>query len=361
MSVRIRADLEGIPGYVPGRTIPGAIKLASNESGVGPLPSVAKALESAGELINRYPDNNATSLTGKLAAKFGVDPRNVVVGCGSVMLCQELIQAVCTAEQRVAFGWRSFEAYPLLARTIGAEPVMVPNTASHALDLRSLAEAINADAESVGLVFVCTPNNPTGTTLGADEIEEFVAAVPSHVTVVLDEAYREFAVDGSPDGTRFLTDAHGNPRDNVVVLRTFSKAYGLAGLRVGYAIGHPRLLDAVRAVHVPFTVNSLALAAAEASLDAEAELAERVADVVAERGRVIDELRAAGIEVVDSQANFVWLPLGDDTPRFDEFMTERKVIVRAFAADGARVTISTPADNDAFLSAAREWAAAERA
>lgn len=359
MSVRIRADLEGIPGYVPGRTIPGAVKLASNESGVGPLPSVVEALDSAGALINRYPDNTATALAGKLAAKFGVAPQNIVVGCGSVMLCQELIQAVCTAKQRVAFGWRSFEAYPVLARTVGAEPVMVPNTAAHALDLEALAESINADAESVGLVFVCTPNNPTGTTLSAGEIEKFLDAVPAHVAVVLDEAYREFAVDGSPDGTRFLTDEAGNPRENVVVLRTFSKAYGLAGLRVGYAIGHPRLLDAVRAVHVPFSVNSLALAAAEASLDAETELAERVADVVSERGRVIDELRAVGIEVVDSQANFVWLPLGDATSRFDEFMTDRKVIVRAFAADGARVTISTPADNDAFLSAAREWATAQ--
>lgn len=359
MSVRIRADLEGIPGYVPGRTIPGAVKLASNESGVGPLPSVTKALESAGSLINRYPDNNATVLAGKLAAKFGVTPANIVVGCGSVMLCQQLIQAVCTSERRVAFGWRSFEAYPLLARTIGAEPVMVPNTASHELDLPALADTINQDAESVGLVFVCTPNNPTGTTLTAEQIEDFLAAIPTHVTVVLDEAYREFAVDGSPDGTRFLVDAAGNPRDNVVVLRTFSKAYGLAGLRVGYAIGHPRLLDAVRAVHVPFSVNSLALAAAEESLDAEAELAERVADIVSERGRVIDQLRAGGIEVVDSQANFVWLPLGADTARFDEFMTDRKVIVRAFAGDGARVTISTPADNDVFLAAAREWSAAE--
>src|SRR5699024_9864489 len=119
-----------------------------------------------------------------------------------------------------------------------------------------------------GLVFVCTPNNPTGTTVTAEQIETFIAAVPDHVTVVLDEAYREFAVDGSPDGTRFLYDAAGAPRDNVVVLRTFSKAYGLAGIRIGYAIGHPRLLNAVRAVHVPFTVNALALAAAEASLDA---------------------------------------------------------------------------------------------
>lgn len=359
MSVRIRADLEGIPGYVPGRSIPGAVKLASNESGVAPLPSVTKELESAGDLINRYPDNNATVLAGKLAAKFGVSPENIVVGCGSVMLCQELIQAVCTAERRVAFGWRSFEAYPVLARTVGAEPVTVPNTGSHELDLPALAEAINKDPESVGLVFVCTPNNPTGTTLSAEQIDEFLAAVPPHVTVVLDEAYREFAVDGSPDGTIFLKDKDGNPRDNVVVLRTFSKAYGLAGLRVGYAIGDPRLLNAVRGVHVPFSVNSLALAAAEASLDAEAELAERVADVVSERGRVIDELRAAGIEVIDSQANFVWLPLGGDTGRFDEFMTDRKVIVRAFAGDGARVTISTPADNDVFISAAREWATAE--
>lgn len=359
MSVRIRADLEGIPAYVPGRTVPGSIKLASNESGEGPLPSVRATIDRAAEAINRYPDDGATALTNKLAAKFGVDEENIVVGCGSVMLCEQLIQAVCTAQDRVAFGWRSFEAYPMLARTVGAEPLTVANTDGHELDLDGLAEAINA-TDDVGLVFVCTPNNPTGTTVTAEQIEKFLGAVPDHVTVVLDEAYREFAVDGSPDGTRFLYDAAGNPRDNVVVLRTFSKAYGLAGIRVGYAIGHPRLLNAVRAVHVPFTVNALALAAAEASLDAEPELADRVASVVSERGRVIDELRAAGLDVVDSQANFVWLPLGDDTQRFNEFMSERKVIVRAFAADGVRVTVSTPSDNDAFLKAAREWAVADQ-
>ncbi|WGW11146.1 histidinol-phosphate transaminase [Saxibacter everestensis] len=356
MAVRVRPDLAGITGYVPGRTVPGAVKLASNESGIGPLPSVVQAMASAGELINRYPDNNASVLTAKLAAKFGVDTEQIVVGCGSVMLCQQLIQATCAQGQKVAFGWRSFEAYPLLTRTAGAEPLMVPITEQQALDLDALADAVIAEADNVGLVFLCTPNNPTGTTLSREEINGFLAKVPGDITVVLDEAYREFATDGSPDGTEFLVDDNGNPRDNVVVLRTFSKAYGLAGLRVGYAIGHPALLNAVRAVHVPFSVNSLALAAAEVSLDAEDELTERVGTVTTERARVTDELKALGLPVTESQANFVWLALGEGTAAFDAFMQEHKVIVRAFAGDGARVTISTPDDNDAFLRAIRDYA-----
>jgi histidinol-phosphate aminotransferase len=202
------------------------------------------------------------------------------------------------------------------------------------------------------LVFLCSPNNPTGTAVRRPELERFLDTVPPDVLVVLDEAYREFVTDPAvPDGIEL---ARG--RDNVAVLRTFSKAYGLAGLRVGYCVAPPRVAEAVRKVFVPFSVNALAQVAALASLDAHDELMARCRQVVAERERVRSELLASGYEVPDSQANFVWLPLGERTDRFNEHCLEHKVVVRAFLGDGARVTIGTPEENDAFLAAARTFA-----
>ncbi|MBO0840663.1 MAG: histidinol-phosphate transaminase [Sciscionella sp.] len=350
MTVRIRPDLAALPSYVPGRAIPGAIKLASNEVAAGPLPSVWQAIAAAGAEINRYPDTAASALVDRLARRFAVDAERIAVGCGSVTLCQQLVQATCTADDEVLFGWRSFEAYPILTKVVGATPVMVPNTAEHALDLDAMAKAITP---ATRLIFVCTPNNPTGTALHADELRRFVDAVPRDVLVVIDEAYREFVRDRSvPDALAFAGEQWAAGRDNIAVLRTFSKAYGLAGLRVGYCVAAPAVADALRKVYVPFGVNALAQAAAIASLDAEPELLERCARIVEERARVRDALLAKGFEVPPSEANFVWLPLGARTDAFNAHCLAHKVIVRAFAGDGARVTIGEPAENDAFLAAA---------
>ncbi|HEY8371163.1 MAG TPA: histidinol-phosphate transaminase [Pseudonocardiaceae bacterium] len=353
MTVRTRADLANLPSYVPGRTIPGAIKLASNEVSLGPLPSVVSAITEAATGINRYPDNGAAELVRRLAERLEVPAEQVVVGCGSVTLCQELVQATCTEADEVVFGWRSFEAYPILVHVVGAKQVRVPLTSGHGLDLEAMARAITP---ATRLVFVCNPNNPTGTALRRAELERFLDAVPSDVLVVLDEAYREFVDDPDvPDGVELARSRWAKGQHNIAVLRTFSKAYGLAGLRVGYCVAAPEVADALRKVHVPFSVNAVAQAAAIASLEAVDELFARCREVVAERERVHRELVAAGYEVPETQANFVWLPLGKRTDAFNEHCLENKVVVRAFSGDGVRVTVGTPEENDAFLNAARSF------
>ncbi|MEU4739911.1 histidinol-phosphate transaminase [Actinosynnema sp. NPDC023658] len=354
MTVRTRADLVALPGYVPGRTIPGAIKLASNEVSAGPLPSVVRAIADAATAVNRYPDTAATDLVARLGVKLGVSPEQVAVGCGSVTLCQQLVQATCTDADEVVFPWRSFEAYPIITAVVGASQTKVPLTPGHALDLDAMADAITPKTR---LVFVCNPNNPTGTAARGADVERFIERVPSDVLVVIDEAYMEFVDDPEvPDGVELAKAQWAAGRDNVAVLRTFSKAYGLAGLRVGYAVASPAVAETLRKVYVPFSVNALAQVAAMASLDAEAELMQRCRAIVAERARVRGALLAAGFEVPESQANFVWLPLGERTAAFNEHCLEHKVVVRAFAGDGTRVTIGEPEENDAFLAAALSFA-----
>jgi histidinol-phosphate aminotransferase len=251
------------------------------------------------------------------------------------------------------FPWRSFEAYPIITQVVGATGVRVPLTTDHRLDIDAMLAAITPKTR---LVFLCTPNNPTGTALHANELRRFIDAVPADVLVVIDEAYREFVDDPEvPDGIAVATEAWTNGQHHVAVLRTFSKAYGLAGLRVGYCVAPEPVAGALRKVFVPFGVSSIAQAAAIASLDAEDELLARCKAVVGERGRVRDELLSMGYDVPASQANFVWLPLGDRTAAFNEHCMDHKVIVRAFVGDGARVTIGEPAENDAFLKAARTF------
>ncbi|MEV0677158.1 histidinol-phosphate transaminase [Actinosynnema sp. NPDC050436] len=353
MTVRTRADLSALPSYVPGKTIPGAIKLASNEVSAGPLPSVVRAIADAATAVNRYPDTAATDLVARLGDKLGVPAAQVAVGCGSVTLCQQLVQATCAEADEVVFPWRSFEAYPIITAVVGAGQTRVPLTSGHGLDLDAMLAAITPKTR---LVFVCNPNNPTGTALRRAEVERFIEQVPAETLVVLDEAYKEFVDDPDvPDGVELAKAQWAAGRDNVAALRTFSKAYGLAGLRVGYAVGSPELAETLRKVYVPFSVNALAQVAALASLDAEDELMVRCRAIVAERGRVREELLAAGFEVPVTQANFVWLPLGERTAAFNEHCLGHKVVVRAFAGDGARVTIGEPEENDAFLAAARTF------
>ncbi|MEU5841322.1 histidinol-phosphate transaminase [Rhodococcus sp. NPDC047139] len=345
MTPRTRPDLESIPAYVPGRSFPGAVKLASNETTVGPLPSVQKAIAEAAAGLNRYPDNGATELVAALSHRLGVPPEQVAVGCGSVGLCQELVQITCDADDEVVFSWRSFEAYPIITAVAGATAVRVPNTPDHGHDLKAMLAAIT---DRTRLIFVCNPNNPTGSLLGKVELEQFLDAVPDHIVVALDEAYFEYV---RPEPGEDLADglelAEGRP--NVVVLRTFSKAYGLAGLRVGYAVADPSLVTALSKVHTPFSVNSLAQRAAVASLEAANELLTRTDGVVAERQRVRNALVDAGYEMPPSAANFLWLPLGERSAAYAEAAAEAGVILRNFTGEGTRVTIGDPHENDLFL------------
>nr|WP_090341107.1 histidinol-phosphate transaminase [Mycolicibacterium malmesburyense]CRL70840.1 putative aminotransferase [Mycolicibacterium malmesburyense] len=347
MTVRLRPELADLPAYTPGRTVPGAIKIASNETVHPPLPSVRAAISEAVGNINRYPDNGYVELRERLAKHVNVAPENISVGCGSVSLCQQLIQITSTVGDEVLFGWRSFEIYPLQVRTAGATPVAVPLT-DHTHDLDAMLAAIT---DRTRLIFVCNPNNPTGTVVAPDALARFVAAVPPHIVIALDEAYVEYIREPMLPDSLGLVRAH----PNLVVLRTFSKAYGLAGLRVGYAVGDPDLITALGKVYVPFTATSVSQVAAIASLDAADELLARTDAVVAERSRVTAELRAAGYTVPDSQANFVWLPLPGRAQEFAEASADNRIIVRPYGDDGVRVTIAAPHESDAFLEFARRW------
>ncbi|MEU5846108.1 histidinol-phosphate transaminase [Saccharopolyspora shandongensis] len=348
--VRVRPDLAARGGYRAGEAVPGAIKLSSNESGHPPLPGVLEAISTASAEANRYPDNHATALRTALAERWAISPDEVIIGCGSSLLCQELVQATCEPGDAVAFGWRSFEAYRLYARTSHARTITVPNTPDGRLDLPALAAAC-ASADQVGVVFLCSPNNPTGAVITDDELTAFLEAVPKSVPVVIDEAYAEFATGVTPHAIDWYRDGWRN----VVMLRTFSKAYGLAGLRVGYAIGAPELLHAVQAIRSPFNVSAVAQAAAIASLHAADEMDKRVAGVAAGRRWVAECLRRLGLPVQDSEANFLWLPLGVHADAFAEHCRREGVIVRSFPPDGVRATISVQADNERLVHAAHSW------
>jgi histidinol-phosphate aminotransferase len=346
----IRPDLDELPVYLPGRRITGAVKLASNEVAAGPLPSVTAAIRDAAADLNRYPDNGVTALVTRLAAKLGVPLSHLSTGCGSVTLCQQLIQITCGPADEVLFAWRSFEAYPIITRVHGARPRTVPLRPDHTHDLSAMLRVITP---ATRLVFVCNPNNPTGTAIRRGELVAFLDAVPDGVLIVLDEAYHEFVTDPAvPDGVTLYRG-----RNNVAVLRTFSKAYGLAGLRVGYCVAPEPITTALRKVSVPFSVNSLAQVAALASLDVEDELLARCRDITAERARISAELLAMGYPVADSQTNFLWLPLGEQTTAFAEHCLDHKVVIRPFPGDGARVTVSDASDNETFLAAARSFPA----
>ncbi|MBM7242897.1 histidinol-phosphate transaminase [Rhodococcus fascians] len=345
MTVHIRPDLDAIPAYVPGRSFPGAIKLASNETTQGPLPSVREAIAEAAGGVNRYPDIRATALVESLAKKLGVAPENVAAGNGSVALCQEVVQITCGPGDEVIFAWRSFEAYPIIVRVTGATPVQVPLTSDHVHDLDAMLDAIT---ERTRLIFVCNPNNPSGTVVQRDKLVAFLDAVPPNVLVVLDEAYFEYTrPDAAGNHTDGVEIARG--RRNVIVLRTFSKAYGLAGLRVGYAVADPEVITALSKVRIAFAVSTIAQQAALASLEASAELLARTDALIAERDRVRDALVSGGYDVGVSQSNFIWLPLGERSSEFASGAAEQGVLLRSYGNDGVRITIGDPHENDAFL------------
>ena len=341
--------LAGLPVYVPGKTVPGAIKLASNETVFGPLPRVRAAIERATDVVNRYPDNGCVELKAALAKHLGSDfaPEHVAVGCGSVSLCQQLVQITASVGDEVVMGWRSFELYPPQVQVAGASVIQVPLT-DQTFDLDAMLAAVT---ERTRLIFVCNPNNPTSTVVAPDALARFIQAVPSHILIAVDEAYVEYIRDGMVPDSLGLVRAHSN----VVVLRTFSKAYGLAGLRIGYAIGHPDLVAALDQVYVPFTVSSLAQAAAIASLDAADELLARTDALVDERDRVSAGLRDAGFVLPPSQSNFVWLPLGPRTLNFVKQAADARLVVRPYGTDGVRVSVGAPEENDALLRFAGDW------
>jgi histidinol-phosphate aminotransferase len=339
--------MAALPAYVAGRKSPGAVVLASNESPYGLLPAVADTINGLTGGVSRYPDMMSVALIEAIAAHHRVAPEQVAVGAGSVEVVNQLASAVVEGGDEVVFGWRAFEAYPIITTVVGGTAVKVP-LRDEVHDLDAMAAAITPRTR---LVIVCNPNNPTGTAVG-DELNEFVQQVPEDVLVVIDEAYHHYADPRLvPDATVMFGD-----RPNVAVTRTFSKAYALAGLRVGYCIGAADVVTAVRKTQVPFSVSGLAQQCAVAALGEEAEVRRRAALTVLERERVTAALSDEGYGVPASQANFVWLPIGTDAVPFAEHCAADDVLVRPFAGEGVRVTIGLPEENDRFLALAASWA-----
>ena len=337
LPVRIRPEIAAHPVYKQGKQAgDDAFKLSSNENPFEPLPHVVEAMRSATS-FNRYPDASLPRLRARLAERFGVSDDAVHVTAGSVAALFQFAQATSGPGDEILFSWRSFEAYPTLATVAGSTPVRVPNTPEGGHDLAAMAAAVT---DRTRMIIVCTPNNPTGPVVTQQAFDAFLAEVPSDVLIVLDEAYVEFVTDPEAvDGRAVL--AAGHP--NVVVLRTFSKAYGLAGLRVGYAIGDPRVLAATRSTGIPLSVTIQAEEAALASLDAEDELRARVAEITARRDELVARLREVGWAVPEAQGNFVWLPCPDETgARALEVAAAFEaagLIVRPFAGDGVRISV----------------------
>ncbi|MDO5699692.1 MAG: histidinol-phosphate transaminase [Dermatophilus congolensis] len=351
--VRMRRALDAIAPYKPGRPPASAegpsYKVSSNENPYPPLPSVLATIAEAAGTVNRYPGMGMHDLRGRIAELCGVSPDEVVPGAGSCGVLGQIVNATVGDNDEVVYAWRSFELYPILVGLSGGRSVQVPLTEDGRHDLQAMLGSITAQTT---LVLLCTPNNPTGPVITHAEAENFLSRMPHDVLVVIDEAYVEFNRDPEAvDSLRLFRDY-----PNVVVLRTFSKAYGLAGLRVGYGIANEAVAEALGKTRMPFAVTDLAQTAAVASLDATGELAERVEAIVAERQRVAAALRDQGWVLPLTEANFVWFPLGRRTDEFVEAAGARGLSVRGFSGDGARCTIDVPEANDLLIEVARGFA-----
>ena len=355
---RVRPAVDALPAYKPGKAaeqaerehdIAEAIKLASNENPYPPPAAVVEAVAAACRGGNIYCAHRATAVREALADRLGLAVEQVTVGAGSVALLYQLATAYLDPGDEAVTPWISFEAYPISVQTMGGTLVRAPLTAGHAFDLDAVAEAVT---ERTKLVLLATPNNPTGTAVSTSAVAVLAERIPGDVVVLVDEAYREFADPALGDPVADLL-----PRfDNVAVARTFSKAYGLASLRVGYVAAHPQVVSAIDKCLIPFNVNGLAQAAALAALsdEAAAEAQANIDAIKTERSRMVAALTADGWELPDAQANFVWLPLGDRTDEVCIALERRGVVVRPFSGLGIRVTIGTPAQNDRLLTALAE-------
>jgi len=356
MSVTFAEKLARMPGYqagVPTGQAPEAIaagniaQLASNESPFPPHPQVVEAIAAAAGAMHRYPDPEATLLRRRLAERFDTDPARIAVGNGSCEILLAAAEALCEPGDEILFAWPAFSMYPYLPALTGAREVRVPLAAGGVHDLDAIADEVTAATQ---LLLVCNPNNPTGTHIPAADVAAFCERVPARVTIALDEAYVEFQTDDDPDASLELLAEF----PNLVVLRTFSKCYGLAGLRVGYAIGSAGFRAAVDAVRQPFSVNALAQAAGAEAVLHQDDVLRRVESTVAERLRVEQGLHELGLRTAETQANFSWIDLGEaEEAAVVAGLAEREVAVRPGTPLGdpghIRVSYGTGAENDRFL------------
>ena len=356
MSIEFTERVEAIPVYPAARSygFEGQVtKLASNETPYAPHPEVLEAVQAAMSGLNRYPDPTAAVLRRGLAERHGVAQAKIAVGNGSCEILLAAAQAMLEPGAEIVYAWPSFSMYPHLAAMTGARALAVPLDVDGRHDLEALAREVTV---ATRIVLVCNPNNPSATALPVEDLDAFVAGLPRHVLVIVDEAYVEFSVLQDPDESLALLERH----PNVVLLRTFSKVYGLCGLRAGYALGPESFRLAVDRVRQPFSVNALAQAAAAEALRHQDEVERRVERTVIERLHVQDELADRGLAVSESQANFSWVALGEDHDEAEvyEGLARRGVLVREGTALGApghlRVTYGTRSENDRFLAALGE-------
>ena len=347
---RMRADLESMPAYKAGAVpadIPGkkSFKISANENPYAPIPAIVEAINKAAGSVQRYPDPASLRLKNKLAKKYNVGIENIQLGTGSVAVLTQLIQASSTVGNEVIFAWRSFEAYPIITKVAGAKPVMIPLTKNFEHDLDAMAKAVT---DKTSCILLCSPNNPTGPAIRKKDFLEFINKIPKSVLVVLDEAYAEFVTDPEiVDGRR---DAFGI--SNVAILRTFSKAYGMAGLRVGFCIAQPKVIEALTKVALTFGVTNLAEEAGLAALDHEEEFLKRIKLLINERERVIKELTNKGWKIPKADGNFIWLDLKEKALEFAQICDQNGLSVRVFANDGVRVTIAEEEANNRFIEIA---------
>jgi histidinol-phosphate aminotransferase len=356
MALEFASKVRRIPVYpaADGYASEGEIAMmASNESPYPPVPAVVEAITKALSGLNRYPDPTNAALRRKLADRHGVPATRIAIGNGSCDILLAAGEALLEPGAELVYAWPSFSIYPHLAAASGARAIQVPVDAEHRHDLEAMLKEVTV---ATRLVIVCNPNNPTSTALPLDEVAAFIADVPRHLCVILDEAYVEFSLLQDPDESLALLDKH----PNLVLLRTFSKVYGLCGLRVGYGLaGSEEFRTAVDQVRQPFFCNAAAQAAALEALNHQDEVARRVERNLAERIGLEEGLRELGIEPAESHANFVWFDVGEgrDEPDIVRGLAQRGVLVRAGAAlgrDGAlRVTVGTQAENERFLEALR--------
>jgi histidinol-phosphate aminotransferase len=361
MTITFADKLARMPGYqagVPTGQAPEAIasgniaQLASNESPFPPHPKVVEAIAGAAGAMHRYPDPDATLLRRRLAERYETEPPRVAVGNGSCEILLAAAEALCEPGAEIVYAWPAFSMYPYLPALTGAREVRVPLAEGDVHDLDAMAAEVTAATQ---LLIVCNPNNPTATHIPAAEIAAFCERIPAHVTVILDEAYVEFQAHDDPDATLDLLADF----PNLVVLRTFSKCYGLAGLRVGYAIGSPKFRAAVDAVRQPFSVNALAQAAGAEAILHQDDVLRRVESAVAARLTVDEGLQNLGLQTSDTHANFSWVDLGEaDEAAVIAGLAEREIAVRPGKALGGpghiRVSYGTAAENERFLHALSE-------
>ncbi len=354
--MRLNPSISRITPYVGGRPIEEVareygvtevIKLASNESPTEPFPEVVERIRELAPGVNRYPDSNCFALTKDAARQMAVPEGSLLFGSGSSELLRVIASSIGGPGTTSVMGWPSFAMYPISTMIGGGDPVMVPLDPDHRLDLDGMLDALD---ETTAIVYVCNPNNPTGTHRSARAIEAFISRAASHVLVVVDEAYAEYAT--AHDFGTMIPVALRRP--NVVVLRTFSKIYGLAGLRIGYAIGMPETLAAIRRSQRPFTVTELAQGAAREAMRYPGRVEERRLENDRGRRLLAEGLAERGVVAVPPQTNFVYFELGPEFARLNEDLLRRGVIVRLADPGWARVTVGTEYENRRFLMALDE-------